>query len=101
MPELPEVETVRRGLAPHLENRACSAPGSASRACAGPSPPIWMHADCAIGASNAWPARQIPAGCNSTHGCLICHLGMSGSLRLEIATDLTPGKARSPRSAAG
>ncbi len=81
MPELPEVETVRRGLAPHLEGR------------------------CLIGAKVREPRLRWPVPADLDErvrgrrihalarrgkylllqldkGWLLCHLGMSGSLRL-------------------
>jgi formamidopyrimidine-DNA glycosylase len=88
MPELPEVETVRRGLAPHLENRRL------------------LGARVRDGRLR-WP---VPADLDEIlrgrivrtlerrgkyllfrfdTGSLICHLGMSGSLRLaEVSTAL-------------
>ncbi len=90
MPELPEVETVCRGLAPHLENR------------------ILLGA-CTREARLRWP---IPADLDALtrgqrihrltrrgkyllaqldNGTLIMHLGMSGSLRLTDAS-IAPGK---------
>jgi formamidopyrimidine-DNA glycosylase len=90
MPELPEVETVRRGLAPHLENQRI------------------LGARVRDGRLR-WP---VPADLDETlrgrtvrtlarrgkyllfrfdFGALICHLGMSGSLRLTEAS-ITPEK---------
>jgi formamidopyrimidine-DNA glycosylase len=87
MPELPEVETVRLGLTPHLEGKI-------------------LHGAMIREPRLRWP---IPANLNELirgqrihhlsrrgkyllmqldHGALICHLGMSGSLRL--STTATP-----------
>lgn len=90
MPELPEVETVRRGLAPYLEGHRLL--GARIR-----EPRL------------RWPVatdlddllRDRRVRCLDRRGkylllrldsgCLICHLGMSGSLRLEMA-GAPPGK---------
>ena len=81
MPELPEVETTRRGIAPHIENKRVS------------TVTIRQH-------SLRWPIpaelpdtlrrRQLMAVTRRgkyllfrfSHGHLIIHLGMSGSLRI-------------------
>jgi formamidopyrimidine-DNA glycosylase len=41
MPELPEVETVRRGLLPAMEGRIITRARSTAPICAGPSRPAW------------------------------------------------------------
>jgi formamidopyrimidine-DNA glycosylase len=42
MPELPEVETVRRGLAPVMEGQVIArAEVRTAPTCAGPCPPAW------------------------------------------------------------
>jgi formamidopyrimidine-DNA glycosylase len=80
MPELPEVEVTRRGVAPHLEGRVVEQvvlrreglrwPFPARPAGAAGRPRILHRA-----------ARQIPAD-HFEHGTLIVHLGMSGHLRV-------------------
>jgi formamidopyrimidine-DNA glycosylase len=90
MPELPEVETVRRGLAPHLENRILQ--GARVR-----QPhlrwPIPDHLDALICGQriHQLSRRGKYLLAQLDHGSLILHLGMSGSLRL-VAPDLTPEK---------
>jgi formamidopyrimidine-DNA glycosylase len=90
MPELPEVETVRRGLAPYLEGHRLL--GARIR-----EPRLrWP-----VAADLDMLLRDRRVECLDRRGkylllrldsgCLICHLGMSGSLRLEMATT-PPGK---------
>lgn len=43
MPELPEVETARRGLEPHLRGGSSPGPRPAARICAGRCRPIWCR----------------------------------------------------------
>jgi formamidopyrimidine-DNA glycosylase len=90
MPELPEVETVRRGLAPFLEGHRLL--GARIR-----EPRLrWpVAADLDTLLRDRRVERLDRRGkyllLRLDSGCLICHLGMSGSLRLEKATT-TPGK---------
>lgn len=90
MPELPEVEVTRRGVAPYLEGRKVS--------------DVVLRR-----AGLRWPfpenLRQLLTGCvirsldrrgkylliNFDHGTLIIHLGMSGHLRI-LAPDIAPQK---------
>ena len=89
MPELPEVETVRQGLARWVTGRRIAAvevlpsraPYAGTRPAAGTSPPCWP----------AGRARTC-AGAASTCGCrwtaatrVVGHLGMSGQLLLQPA----------------
>jgi formamidopyrimidine-DNA glycosylase len=93
MPELPEVETTRRGLAPHVVDRSIAAVVVRNPALRWPVP--------------ATLAKQLPGGKISSierrgkylllrvSGCahsgwLILHLGMSGSLRI-VDADMPPG----------
>lgn len=90
MPELPEVETVRRGLAPFLAGHRLL--GARIR-----EPRLrWpVAADLDILLRDRRVACLDRRGkyllLRLDSGCLICHLGMSGSLRLEMATT-PPGK---------
>ena len=87
MPELPEVETTRRGLAPHLEGATIS--GMAIR-CARLRWPI--PADMPLPGQTILAltrrAKYLLLSCGN--GTLILHLGMSGSLRI-LPTD-TPAE---------
>jgi formamidopyrimidine-DNA glycosylase len=89
MPELPEVETTRRGLAPHLEGRRISAVTLRRPDLRWPIPPE-------IGA--LLPGQRIEAIrrrakyllLDTAAGSALLHLGMSGSLRvLPRTTPLT------------
>ena len=90
MPELPEVETVRRGLAPHLEGRRFSGvrirdgrlrwPVSCHLGDLLAGQPIL-----ALQRRGKYLLFRLP------QGALLCHLGMSGSLRF-VAPDVPPGK---------
>lgn len=81
MPELPEVETARRGIAPRLTGRRIAGVAVRNAALRWPVPP---------GLALALPGRRIAdvrrrgkyllLDCDG--GTLILHLGMSGSLRL-------------------
>lgn len=90
MPELPEVEVTRRGVAPHLEGRVVTAvtlrhsglrwpfPGGlADRLCG--------HRICATARRGKYLLIQFD------HGTLIVHLGMSGHLRF-LPHSTPPGK---------
>jgi len=81
MPELPEVETVYRGLAPHLENRTLQGARVREARLRWPVPPDLDHLTRGqrihrLGRRGKYLLAQLD------HGTLIMHLGMSGSLRL-------------------
>ncbi len=81
MPELPEVETTRRGIEPHLLGRRVSAVVIRQRQLRWPIPPVLEH---------ALPGQLIRSVqrrakyllLDTAAGTAIIHLGMSGSLRL-------------------
>lgn len=81
MPELPEVETTRQGIAPHIVNRPVSDVVIRQQRLRWPVPP-------SLG--NELIGRQITeVGRRAKYllfyleqGCMILHLGMSGSLRI-------------------
>ncbi len=84
MPELPEVETTRRGIAPHVEGRRISRVRVREGRLRQPVPPR----------INEWAAGQVINKVSRrgkylllecAAGCLLIHLGMSGSLRLLAA----------------
>jgi formamidopyrimidine-DNA glycosylase len=90
MPELPEVETVRRGLAPHLEGhrlRGVRAREGRLRW------PVADDLDARLRGRRvlALERRGKYLLLRLDRGSLICHLGMSGSLRLCGEAD-APGK---------
>jgi formamidopyrimidine-DNA glycosylase len=89
MPELPEVETTRRGIAPYLSGAASILSQSASRGCAGR-----YRLPC--GKTFRANALRRSNGAQSTCSCIpnrvvrCCTLGMSGSLRV-LAGDAPAG----------
>lgn len=81
MPELPEVETVRRGLAPHVENHRLA--GALVREARLRWPvPADLDERLRGRTVRALERRGKYLLFHLYGGCLICHLGMSGSLRL-------------------
>ena len=101
MPELPEVETVRRGLQPVLEGALIVRVEARRPDLRFPFPPRFANASPAAGVAAHRPAGQVSAPCISTAGpVLICHLGMSGSFRIEVehAVSTTPGAFHHERS---
>jgi formamidopyrimidine-DNA glycosylase len=81
MPELPEVETVRRGLAPHLIGRRLSGASIRETRLRWPVPAdlagqVKGRRILALARQGKYLLIQLD------DGWLICHLGMSGSLRL-------------------
>ncbi len=86
MPELPEVETTRRGIAPLLEGRAIDAVIVRDRRLRWPIPTELERrvAGQPIAAVRR-RAKYLLIDC--TTGTLIIHLGMSGSLRIVPAAD--------------
>lgn len=80
MPELPEVETTRRGIAPHLVGRVCSGARVRQPMLRWPVPEL----DGVLSGSTleAVERRAKYLLLRFGHGTLIVHLGMSGSLRV-------------------
>jgi formamidopyrimidine-DNA glycosylase len=81
MPELPEVETTRAGLAPHLTGKQIRHAVVRHRGLRWPIPPHledWLAGQKILDVSRR--AKYLLIQC--THGWLIIHLGMSGSLRI-------------------
>ena len=90
MPELPEVETTRRGLEPHLVGRKVADVVVRQRALRWPVPrDLGKQLRGATIRSLARRGKYLLIDCG--HGCLIVHLGMSGRLRV-MAGDTPPGK---------
>jgi len=88
MPELPEVETTRRGIAPHLEDRIISGVVVRERRLRWPVP---------VGLDRTLRGQRVRAVerrgkyllIRFDSGTLILHLGMSGSLRV-LPADTPP-----------
>lgn len=81
MPELPEVEVTRRGVAPHLQGQTVTAVTMRHSGLRWPFPPDLAHTltgRVIIGTGRRGKYLLI----NFEHGTLIVHLGMSGHLRI-------------------
>lgn len=90
MPELPEVETTRRGLSPHLQGRRIAAIVIRDRRLRWPIPRDLPKK--AVGCTVRSVERRgkyLLVDCAS--GWMILHLGMSGSLRV-LPRETPPGK---------
>ncbi|WP_144392993.1 bifunctional DNA-formamidopyrimidine glycosylase/DNA-(apurinic or apyrimidinic site) lyase [Pleionea sediminis] len=90
MPELPEVETARRGVKPYLENQTVKQLVIRNRKLRWPiEPELETHLSGQIIQSVTRRAKYLQI--NFKHGQLLVHLGMSGQLRiLPVGTE--PGK---------
>jgi formamidopyrimidine-DNA glycosylase len=89
MPELPEVETCLRGIAPHLEGRRILDLVARERRLRWPVP---QAVDAAVAGQLIIALRRRGKYLllELEHGTLMLHLGMSGSLRV-LTTDTPPG----------
>lgn len=90
MPELPEVETTRAGIAPHLEGRSVSRVLVRQPRLRWPVPPD-LDATLKRRKLLATERRAKYLLLHFAHGTLIIHLGMSGSLRV-LPADTPPDK---------
>ena len=100
MPELPEVETVKQGLAPAMEGATIVKVTQRRKDLRFPLPPDFAGrlTGCQIRALSR-RAKYLLADLDSGE-TLVMHLGMSGSFRIEDAGEgETPGKFTHPRSA--
>lgn len=90
MPELPEVETTRRGLAPHVEGKRIAGVSVRNPSLRWPVPENLSGeiSGCLLERISR-RAKYLLADCG--RGYLILHLGMSGSLRY-LEKDEPPGK---------
>lgn len=110
MPELPEVETTRRGIAPHIEGRRISGLTIRERRLRWPvGPEVERNLEGATITSVGRRAKYLLI--NTSNGTAIAHLGMSGSLSIvdqgtpagvhdHVDVELEDGKAlrlRDPR----
>ncbi len=90
MPELPEVETTRRGLWPYLENQVLQQVITRRKNLRWPIPAtITRLRDQPVidfQRRAKYLLLQLP------NGYIITHLGMSGSMRVELSTDSPPRK---------
>jgi formamidopyrimidine-DNA glycosylase len=90
MPELPEVEVTRRGVAPHLEGRTVRAVVQRRDGLRWPFPPR-LPAELPGHPVRATGRRGKYLLLHFDHGTLIIHLGMSGHLRV-LPEAIPPGK---------
>ena len=81
MPELPEVEVTRRGIAPHVEGRTVTGVVMRRSGLRWPFPPALpaLLAGCRVEATGRRGKYLL---IHFAHGTLIVHLGMSGHLRM-------------------
>jgi formamidopyrimidine-DNA glycosylase len=89
MPELPEVEITRRGIAPHVEGRTVTGVVVRHHGLRWPVPrALAQHLAGAHIRTVDRRAKYLLFDCG--RGTLIVHLGMSGSLRV-VSSDVAPG----------
>lgn len=81
MPELPEVETTRRGISPHILNKPVFAVAIRQRQLRWPVP-AGLEQELTGSRITAVGRRAKYLLFYLGHGCVILHLGMSGSLRI-------------------
>ncbi|MDH5601533.1 MAG: DNA-formamidopyrimidine glycosylase, partial [Gammaproteobacteria bacterium] len=81
MPELPEVETTRRGIAPHIENNTITNIIVRNRSLRWPIP-TGLKTKLKGQTIHSVVRRAKYLLINTDAGTLILHLGMSGSLRI-------------------
>jgi len=81
MPELPEVETTRKGIAPHIENNIITKVIVRNRNLRWPVPK-GLNTKLTLQKINSVTRRAKYLLINTDIGTLIIHLGMSGSLRI-------------------
>lgn len=87
MPELPEVETTRKGIAPHIENNQISEVIIRNRSLRWPIP-THLNAKLKSRKIISVTRRGKYLLLNTEVGTLIIHLGMSGSLRIVPKTSV-------------
>ena len=100
MPELPEVETVKRGLQPVMEGARILSAETRRPDLRFPFPPDFSER--LAGQRIVSLGRRAKYLTMETEGgpLLICHLGMSGSFRIEDGDSATPGSFHHERSKA-
>ena len=85
MPELPEVETIRRQLAPHLEGRTIVQAEILDPRWTRPDPPAAVEAELRAPSSSARPRRQVPDLVAVGRSLPDPHLRMTGTLLFDPA----------------
>jgi formamidopyrimidine-DNA glycosylase len=81
MPELPEVETTKRGIQRHIENQTVSSVIIRQKNLRWPIPTCFEH-DIINSKIKNVTRRGKYILLHTTNGCAVMHLGMSGSLRI-------------------
>lgn len=87
MPELPEVETTLRGIAPHLQSQRIERIAVRNAALRWPVPADVQQAEGLVVADCRRRAKYLLIELQGAAGGLLIHLGMSGSLRVCDAED--------------
>ncbi len=90
MPELPEVETILRGISPHIKNQIITDVVVRHPMLRWPIPPNIKHVLKGQTISRTWRCGKYLL-LATAEGTLILHLGMSGRLRI-VTHATTPGK---------
>lgn len=85
MPELPEVETTRRGISPHVVNKPICAVAIRQQRLRWPVP-AGLEQELVGKRITAVGRRAKYLIFRLEHGCVLLHLGMSGSLRIVSAS---------------
>ena len=83
MPELPEVETVRRGLAPHLEGRVIARVDQRRPDLRWPMPPDLVQVLTGAQVTGLRRRSKYILADLDRDAALLLHLGMSGRVRIE------------------
>lgn len=87
MPELPEVETTRRGILPHSDGQSITAIVVRDSRLRWPVPEN-LSAQFSGAHITAVRRRAKYLLIDTSRGVLLCHLGMSGSLRVVVSTEV-------------
>lgn len=90
MPELPEIETIRLGISPHIKNQVIEDISIRNKILRWPITATLKH-DLLGQQFQKITRRGKYLLCYADHGCMIMHLGMSGSLRI-VDKEVKPEK---------
>ena len=101
MPELPEVETVRRGLAPVMEGAKFLAVEARRKDLRWPLPKDFARRLTGRRVEHLDRRAKYLLAALDDGEVLVMHLGMSGSFRIAHEADKTPGEFHHPRGKAG
>ncbi|MFB3101515.1 MAG: bifunctional DNA-formamidopyrimidine glycosylase/DNA-(apurinic or apyrimidinic site) lyase [Gammaproteobacteria bacterium] len=90
MPELPEVEITRLGISPHITGQVITDVVIRNKNLRWPIPRT-LKQNLMTRQFQKIDRRGKYLLCYTNHGCMMLHLGMSGSLRI-VSSDITPGE---------